>query len=820
MALPESFLCKGIPQWSYEAFSTNACDRMDVWRLVLLYPRQWHLDVRTNDLAAPLVVFIFGVDGSETSSQPLLAVESYHNCREALSEKVVKDIVKLVNVTSKGVLPGKIEVVAVLDTTHIALNLFSVDEWQYMCGCLVEYLSIPVSHACLVQGVLEAGDMTMPSSEWSDLVTSASRAFLWASKYEECPRQADFADASIPCGCPTAELLQAVLSCDPLLYAGMFTAHQVPLEDHDEVSSAKDPQNGADTETRVSRLQQSRDAAYERLRQVVGECTTFSLSASGESHPPAKGDVYGLLFQRPWFVKGALDDQESFDPGPLSPFPYSPEWHLFRDRGEPCYLQERVEELTAALDFCLDDYFHDDGGLLVQLTPVEGVPFSILEAILPFIQQHAAHFSSALSPRSSPPFASCLPFPYPRVVRRQPSGTSTKLNPMTKARAKLSLTAAGSEELHLAALLLQMLSKHVVALDSQKSLRVPLYSLSSLPTVEPVSDTRRQCCWCSRRMEKLLRCSRCKMAWYCGPAHQIQDWKEGAHRTECAWWLEASRRFQMELLPKLQDGSDGSLEASTSLSCRRSLVSFLLSLNLPGNPLFTDGAGAAVSGASSGGATRVLYCHIISDEALDMNVLLQSFADELSWDHDVQLRFIVFSEGFSERQRNEVWAAGSHPFLLPPSGVIGDAWRLQSPDARNQKFPALFRICNSKFHLFSFDSATEGSIPNAIISFGPVSGSGLNYFSAALEVFADRFCGRVPSRWAESSYIGSRRTLSVLQKRLAGRCTHDTVPLSKCPPFTIELNTRGLCAALSTSVGMDSADGVVPAVCNAYYFDA
>jgi hypothetical protein len=42
----------------------------------------------------------------------------------------------------------------------------------------------------------------------------------------------------------------------------------------------------------------------------------------------------------------------------------------------------------------------------------------------------------------------------------------------------------------------------------------------------------RVCAWCGKASQQLLRCGRCKAAWYCGADHQRAAWKAG-HKQEC-----------------------------------------------------------------------------------------------------------------------------------------------------------------------------------------------------------------------------------------------------------------------------------------------
>jgi hypothetical protein len=67
-------------------------------------------------------------------------------------------------------------------------------------------------------------------------------------------------------------------------------------------------------------------------------------------------------------------------------------------------------------------------------------------------------------------------------------------------------------------------------------------SIRSGPTSSAAADTAardqgpastgRVCSWCGKASQQLLRCARCKAAWYCGADHQRAAWKAG-HKQEC-----------------------------------------------------------------------------------------------------------------------------------------------------------------------------------------------------------------------------------------------------------------------------------------------
>lgn len=75
-------------------------------------------------------------------------------------------------------------------------------------------------------------------------------------------------------------------------------------------------------------------------------------------------------------------------------------------------------------------------------------------------------------------------------------------------------------------------------------------------------DENKKCAICGAT-NNLLRCSRCKSAWYCGQAHQIQDWP--THQRIC---MTASAKPKLKRLRSEPSNDDGIAIGETRISLR------------------------------------------------------------------------------------------------------------------------------------------------------------------------------------------------------------------------------------------------------------
>eukprot|EP00796_Vickermania_ingenoplastis_P008434 gene8434-5912_t len=766
MSVLETFLRGGRPCQCVEDWRKfSGCYAR--WRWLAYFPRQWAHDIRGNQLSAPAAHFLMGeAAGGEWH---LLLVQASLDGVKMLETELLEMVQQFLQETPVGLLPSQLDVVAVVEgDTHTALHLFDPRRWRAcwerlrLRDAAPSTLEQHVSIGCVVNGSVLLLEGLSAACDPAEITESAKGCFSWAQS--NCRFEA-LHDASYPDPVPAAPLLDALLDLNPLLYRGMFTT--------------------AGAKSRFARLLENKEAAHQTLKRQVGECTTFSVHVGGPDAPA----YHVLLWQKPILGKVPVD-LENIDPGPLTPQPLSCQLHIYRDRGEPLYLQDYIRDVSSTLDFCFDDYLHEDGEVFVQLAPVEGVPFRTLDAFLPFVRRYPERFPED-------PFleGSCVGFVFPRVLRRTPTGKTTKLNPMTKTRAGVAQAPPTEEDVAVAVAALRTLSQHVrpctdadaAAGPSMSSSPPPRrYCVSELDQVQPV-DGHRRCAWCERKREKLLRCGGCKVVFYCGRRHQALDWKEGAHRAECSWWKRAWEDGTRVVVPALSSR----LEREGMVALRSLGVSYAVTLLH-----FVDILRSA-EGVSRG-VLQPLYVHVLWH---DLPVMSEFF------DTDARaVRVVIFAKSFSESQRNEVWAIEEEKVaLVEPTGVLGDAWRQRGGAARRDSV-FLFRLCNSMYHLFPFDNSEVGGTPDGVLSFGPLSGLGQNYLTAAIEAIADRFAGVVPCRFVESSLVGCLRT----EKALLGRVANST----KCDvkvkaamealtvqqtsdPFPVELNSPGL--SLSTA---------------------
>eukprot|EP00796_Vickermania_ingenoplastis_P008435 gene8435-5913_t len=446
MSVLETFLRGGRPCQCVEDWRKfSGCYAR--WRWLAYFPRQWAHDIRGNQLSAPAAHFLMGeAAGGEWH---LLLVQASLDGVKMLETELLEMVQQFLQETPVGLLPSQLDVVAVVEgDTHTALHLFDPRRWRAcwerlrLRDAAPSTLEQHVSIGCVVNGSVLLLEGLSAACDPAEITESAKGCFSWAQS--NCRFEA-LHDASYPDPVPAAPLLDALLDLNPLLYRGMFTTVEGPSA----TSGASREKAGA--KSRFARLLENKEAAHQTLKRQVGECTTFSVHVGGPDAPA----YHVLLWQKPILGKVPVD-LENIDPGPLTPQPLSCQLHIYRDRGEPLYLQDYIRDVSSTLDFCFDDYLHEDGEVFVQLAPVEGVPFRTLDAFLPFVRRYPERFPED-------PFleGSCVGFVFPRVLRRTPTGKTTKLNPMTKTRAGVAQAPPTEEDVAVAVAALRTLSQHV-----------------------------------------------------------------------------------------------------------------------------------------------------------------------------------------------------------------------------------------------------------------------------------------------------------------------------------------------------------------------
>lgn len=516
MSVPEIFLRGGIPCRSIEdwkKFSTPYTR----WRWVVCFPRLWSLDIRKNEVSSPMLHLLFGSNAScneeeedgGISSWHLLLLHPNHHCVNALKDGLHTIMKPYMKEAPKGLFPQRMDVVAILKgNTHEKINLFTEDMWEGSCShiqdCLCECAGrkVEVMISSIVDGQLKlgSGNGFRAAKEFASLAWSAMD---WGQRKHAL---VELRDASLPGVPPTTSLIELLFRVSPLLYRGMFSGRggrdsgkpgKEPLlngaADSDSLSESSSPAlmecKMSLSKGKMQKLRENKAAAARILKEKVGECTTFSFPFAVRGSAASKL-FHVLLWQKPVVKKIAVQDTEDLDPGPLSPQPFAAELHIYADRGEPLYLQQYIRDVASTLDFCFDDILHEAGEILVQLSPVEGVPFDILDEFIVSVEEKmnlpraqrsteesvanttnsmevAAGTLSSASPHlfSSKPFLSdsCSGFVFPRVVRRAPTGNTAKLNPMTRTRTEVKCFPPTSDDVEIAMAALETLSQHIYA---------------------------------------------------------------------------------------------------------------------------------------------------------------------------------------------------------------------------------------------------------------------------------------------------------------------------------------------------------------------
>lgn len=517
MSLPETFLRGGTPCRTVEDWKKFSSSYLR-WRWVVCFPRLWSLDIRRNSLSSPVLHLLFGsnpqctenVRDPEISSWHLLLFHPNHQCLNVLKSGLHTIMKPYIKETPLGLLPQQLDVMAIVKgTTHEKIGLLTEDLWKSSCARIQDCFqtnsgatNVSVTVFSVVKDPLEveSGNNVL-SGETFEAV--AWGAMSWVQKKYTLE---ELVDASYPALSPSPSMIELLFHLNPLLYRGIFvsTVAHNDMTENDALllnacndtstifgSSALPTSLGSEERLqngKLEKLKESKKIAAQTLKKKVGECITFSFSVPIGSTSLSK-TMYALLWQRPVVMKLENKDLTNLDPGPLSPQALSGELHIYTDRGEPLYLQQFIRDAASALDFCFEDILHEDGELFVQLSPIEGIPFDVVDDFLIAVEEKlefcntkirakdgVAPFSektplvtdcptaSQLSPLfSSEPFLSesCCGFVFPRVVRRLPTGNTAKLNPMTRSRSEVKLFPPTSDDVKIAMVALETLSQHI-----------------------------------------------------------------------------------------------------------------------------------------------------------------------------------------------------------------------------------------------------------------------------------------------------------------------------------------------------------------------
>ncbi|CCW60891.1 unnamed protein product [Phytomonas sp. EM1] len=674
---------------------------------------------------------------------------------------------------------------------------------------------------------------------------------------------AEARDVSIPAQGRYRPLLELVSHINPILYRTRFME---PGNVEKMLPSATDPTCPQRTPavpdpedlTGIEKLKAQRDANWKALKLTKGEGTSFSVpelssESVGTTENTSKDEMTAVaecdtgcagantrpfrhvfLLQRP--PKGKQTPENDYrEVGPVKPQPIGAEFHLYQDIGDVFYVVDEFNN-NGLMDFNCDNYLPEEGEVLVQLGPIEGVPFDDIDFLLDFQDSISSvqgyHNKELLKHQHVQCEGSCSDLVFPRVVHRLPTNQTTKLNPIARNQLLVGENSPTIEMLLAATATLNFFVNNIVDLHARYGWKVGVgesgYTVAGIPPLAlppALLHPLRRCASCGRRREKLLRCSGCKVIWYCSQKHQALEWKSGKHKVECALWRknreDAARNFQSQLTAARLHETEGRIMRTAGWSCAVATLEYLSSKA----DLFISDEGKNPNQITPPLLLEPLYVHVIGVETAWVKDFVQvmgssagSFLSPFFGFKQRQLRLVVFTNSSTsvpdKSLHNSVFAVPSlkaveamtiegdtvavvdgvanplkdtsksgEAVLVAPTYVVGDVWHVEGGEssALAREAAMLIRICDCKYHSHQLVEGVTNSSPapnppgaagcqsEAVISFGPSNGEGLNFFSGTLEVCARSKVGHVPIRFLESSLVGAYHTAQALLARLDAR---------------------------------------------------
>ncbi|KAG8342137.1 MYND finger [Trypanosoma vivax] len=765
-------------------------ERYARWLFWVVLPRQWSRDKRHNTLYAPAFQLLFGTsDCSEADATSpaadsvrwqLLFYSLTHSCQEVLWETKGVDLVAdIFRCVPAALHPSRFEAVCVtIGDTHERLGLCSTRAVSLFRARVEQVLApLALQHAGVRWHRAAKGEPGASLDPGGYLPLFVGESVQWAIR-----QSAGVEDVSAP----SQKGNDAVLELFPRLKRLLYTTAFRELDGCG--LECPDTACGIDGR-RPARLEEARGLAIENRRKRVGHIASFTVPSSYlPSSAREEQPWHVLLVQRPVVEKVEVSI-ESMDPGPLAPQPIGAEIHLLRDGGEVLYLQSQLCD-EKSFNVVYEDMLHEDGELLVQLTPLEGIAFDDIDRYLQLVASHPLQ-EQLLEWGSRGPLCkgSCSAYTFPKVVYRRPADSVVRDTPIASPHVKIDVLAPRSAgEWAAAAAVLELLSHHATACAGGG------YTLSR--GITPVSPPAHgdACSWCGRRRDKLLRCGSCRVEMYCCKKHQALDWR-GGHRKACDLWRRAREDYEKRVKPILKT-SGPELPSTSSLSSAVTLMEF-------------------VSGhVGNCGVDTTPLVHVAGIDC-DVPAFMSDFASRVALAADgaawLQLRLLVCSETVAEGDHNAVYAIKSNGSIVrtPPSCVLGDVWHTKSLEGEGDVV-ALLRLYGMKYHSFvgnatdrnlgpfGAGAAAVEQVPSAVVCFGSLVGCGMTYFAAVAEVLADHFIGVVPVMCTESTLVNAHNTVEALFARLrsssvaAVRRKQALLSRHSVPGDLIQLNASGM----------------------------
>ncbi|CCW71460.1 unnamed protein product [Phytomonas sp. Hart1] len=598
-------------------------------------------------------------------------------------------------------------------------------------------------------------------------------------------------DDSVPPQGNNPLLFELVSRINPVFYRMRFTesanegklsVSKSSLTDFERTLEIPDPEGL----TGVAKLKAQRDANKKALKLSKGEGTFFSVpeppsdprritkdTSKTEMTAVAKGEVKPVgantrPFRHAFLFQSIPKDENASngdyrEVGSIKPHPIGAVLHLYQDIGDALYVMDEFNN-DGLMNFDCDSYLPDEGEVLVQLGPVEGIPFDDIDALLDF--HHSVSSNHGHHDNESPRYprvkveGSCSDLVFPRVTYRLPSEKTTKLNPIARNQSLVVEQSPTSEMMLAAFAALEFIADHIVDFHARYGWRIGVgekgYTMTELPHLTlplSVQHPFRRCACCGRRREKLLRCGGCKVIWYCGLKHQALEWKSGKHKVECALWRknreDTAQTFRPLLTAARLEKAKGEVLRTAGWSCA---VATLEYLSLKAD-YFISSEGNNLKQTPASLSLEPLYVHVIgvdSDWVKDfvhvMGAKVRGFLASSFGTTRYQLRLMVFTNtsasvpnssihnnvfGVPSLKATERITPGGDAMaaaneaanpangtleneeviLVEPTYVVGDVWHVEAGEFSTfaQQAAMLIRICDCKYHSHPLvESATNG----------------------------------------------------------------------------------------------------------------
>ena len=482
-----------------------------------------------------------------------------------------------------------------------------------------------------------------------------------------------------------------------------------------------------------------------------------------------------VALQNPPWIEPTSHSSDNMVIGPILPQGPGVSFRLYRDAGDALHLCEHFSKHT--IDNT-DNVLHSDGELVGQVT----------------CHPQGAHFDDLL-------YFSDAAAPLLRLYLSCPTGEVRRITPVDSMSMALARSPPSLEMLQsfiaAAEAFLDSVTTAVCAGETKFVL-----SEDKLPPLDIPKDMRR-CGWCDRPRERLLRCSACRIAYYCCKPHQANDWK-GSHKAECAILKQQAQFYEAHVASRIAVSCGLPSSGAASVCSTWAHVVQPLLRDVLARPILLH---------------LLIPPEVMEGEQEDAITFLEQLAAGGCFRADdvaTCLRVVLCCSALPQSARNNCFSINDDGTcaLLQPTGALGDSWyeaRGLVEDSRH----VTVKVTDEKYHHFMSKFLDHHDVcrPNIVVSVGHPNGEGMSYFTAAAEIIGETFLGQNDTKVLvlEPSQVSLRRT----QEAIIGRAEMSGKSGACKGRFAAEpgiFNELGFCA-----VPLEPTRGGVPRHWNMFY---